>query len=231
MSSPSFATMRVRDLRLYLIRAGVAEKVVNQMLDKKELIAMAQSIVDTDLWWGNVHRMFCTVLIGLLVLVIIRYRHQIHNAIMSVADWVSDRLYPLRKRFRHLSEAYLRGSTLALCLHLLCLVADVYSMYLSCSSVATWILPHSSPMRQYLAPALYIPLSFPSSGGNRFDTSSFSLNVGPMVTLSIVRFITYRIHRYAQNVLRRSRRMQKSTLKDDQVPTHEDPVFELRKKR
>ena len=186
-----YSRMRVRDLKRYLLSIGISETEISQHLDKTELIKLATIHTNNNSSGVPIE---CLVLLMVAIgLCMYHSRKYMIDILNCVLDGVNSYLYPIRLKLPSIRYSWRKRQFIALLCLVISIVLDLFEIYVSMSTIASWIIPYGSKLRMYLAPTLPCTLSPNMLGKTRSQRDSFILssgvNVGPMLTIWISRYV------------------------------------------
>lgn len=200
-----YSSMRVRDLQRLLIKLGFVEKEVMSMLDKREIIDL---IEDYDR-----HKIHADFVSKFLIFVVgccsIYYCYIIYQYIFlnmePLWSWLEDWFYPFQLRIKFIRKSLKRRNILATFLLSCCLILDLYQSHIQMSTIAGWILPRSSYLRNFFAHTVSIPV-YPSMFMKK-QSDDVYMNVGPMITVGIIKFLKTKLENISASYFMKSHKV------------------------
>jgi hypothetical protein len=202
--------MRGKNLKRLLLKLGAEHSVTSKLLDKKELIALAISLItEEEATKSNAYKVkvayYVTIFLG-LVLFIFVIKDFLIAFVEGVTSFFAAELFLFKTKCRTMKMAVKHGKIIgkgisvficefmlvlmSSCLLgldkgllglLLSLACDLLVNAIQLSIVGSWVIPRSSFLRRYLISTFSLPMSPQQMLG--FGSSSFALDVGPMITL------------------------------------------------
>jgi hypothetical protein len=208
-AATDYSSMRARDLKRHLLRLGVQEAAVNGLLDKADLIALADAFMHQQKELEHQVRIVGVVLLIGVILWLYRIRHHIYNFIVGCVEWLKSYFYPIQLKIPSLRYAWRKRLLLAGAYLLLSIVIDLYISYVQLSVLSSWILPADSTINRFSArvPSMSVsPASLlAAQSGNATDSNSFSLNVGPVIALWVCRYTKSHLESVAAEIIMTSK--------------------------
>lgn len=181
------STLSVRQLKGMLQKEGAKPDIIAKILDKKELKLLAEAYINQHNCMIVGYCALLVIVVGLVIALAIHWRHVFLSVCDYFNSWLYSYIYPSILLLPSMKYAFRKRLFVGLFCLLICCSLDIYQAYVQISILLTWVLPNYSILRKFLAPTLYFPLS-PSLITSKIPTSA-SVNIGPMITLSICRFM------------------------------------------
>ncbi|KAJ1411117.1 hypothetical protein B484DRAFT_455691 [Ochromonadaceae sp. CCMP2298] len=243
--------MRARELRNMLVqKLGVDSSLIDGILDREELKEMASTILSLRLQEQynaqfQQHALIATAVVGALTILYF-LRHIILYFIVAIGNVLYTTYleinYKNTYKVKLISFSVKKRKPVGVVALLLSLVLEFLVMLLQLSTLLSWVVPRNHILRQFLPPSLSLPVSIdtvmgkggtgskskspsgPSGpSGMAESISSFSLDVGPMVTIMALKFIINKLDEYSASVVldylsdKESRRAGKASKEDRQA--------------
>jgi len=196
--------MRARELRNFLIQTlGIERSKVLKILDRKELKELAKNeltkriiLTQRDSFLLNIAKY--AGFLGVIFLLVI-FRVSIISFLFNVMDFIKG-IYGFRfqrkvNMMKICWEHFLFFPGFVLTLGI---ITEIFDFWIHLSVFLGWILPRTSRLRDFFAPMLYVPLSTPTNmwgkaDGHHNSDHQLGLNVGPMVTLWLTRWLSNKL--------------------------------------
>ena len=213
VSLQQLTELRSRELKKLLQhQLNVSNSVLSKIIDRKELRELAWNLLQNRRNKAFYEFIFQIFLYGIpttaILAAVIHYRKQLTQFFGNSLYTIYERLYTLRLA---------KKNSLWLCyvVIVLCILLDVVGSLLQMQTLLSWILP-SELLRKYKIPTLSFPVGStgPSSIASSFHESfnrlasssspssshstsrSYSLDVGPMITVYVIGFVTKKLSDY-----------------------------------
>lgn len=229
---PDVSNLSARKLRNLLLQdLRIDRDIVYKILDRKELKDLAESVLMSssyslcqDYWWSLV-MMVSTVFV--LVVTMAYFNEEIIKLIrFFTGGWINtDQMY---QRFRILRKCMKKNrAPVGVVAVFVAIILDIISFYIQLSAFLSWLVPYHWTIYRYLWFGLSLPVNASDIMGQymgarksqdawkrAFQSSSpssgaWTINAGPMLTLTAFRFIATKLDEYALKLLvqvRNSRR-------------------------
>jgi hypothetical protein len=204
-----FSEMRVRDLQRHLLKLGIDEAKVMGILDKKEMIELAEMYANHA---DQMAKITIIVIISLCISVLLLlwyYRSSILYVIGQICEWLRGYFYPIVSRIETIHKCVRLKLFIPIFLFQICLMLDLYELWIQLSVLLSWVVSHTSILRQYFPPVLSLHVSPHSMlknmnmASNNSFLSGYGINLGSMITLAIIKYIRSSIeNRAAKHILR-----------------------------
>lgn len=231
VSMPDISNYSARQLRKLLLQdLSIDRDVVNKILDRKELKDLAESIVFAN-QYGHCRDLFQGIaiktalyVVALILFLIFRdelwmvFRFLTGNFV-NVSQ-LEKRVFVLRKSIKKYR------SLLGACAIIISFILDGVALYIQASALLSWIVPYHWPIYRYLWFGIPLPINTSEvmsqyvgsrSGGNKNAWDSFvdvsdkkgnsgwTINAGPMLTLSALRYLATLMENFAARRLKQAR--------------------------
>lgn len=224
--------MRASDLRNMLIqKLGVSSSLVSRIIDKKELVHLMKNIL-LDRIEKQSHEQFqrhlyLTALIGVVILIVYLCRSLLKSVIYRIVNSLQSINYIAIKKVRLIGYNIRKREFIGALFLFISLLLECAMCYIQVCTILTWFISRDHPLRRYILPTISFPISSDkilsatkqSSRGslmlNQNDlnhgvstrsSSGFSIDVGPMITIALMRWLikscdnysASRIHHFVQ---------------------------------
>ena len=208
LSEEELLKLRARDLKSILYTLGFARDEVSRHIDKKELVGMILSSLHAQqaTQAADLSRQFIfkTSLFAILVIMVVFFHKHLLAALTFAMRYLWGEHWMFAEKFRLIRKCFRSRLPLAcLCLLLSCLIDAVIPL-INLSTLLSWFISSDSALRSFLFPSPYIPLS-PSTVLGR--GSSTGINIGPMLTLWVLKSMKSKLENVAaEGLLKRGGR-------------------------
>jgi hypothetical protein len=215
--------MRARELRNLLIqKLGVDPDLISRIIDREELKQMVTAIVYQKYQLQSreqfIHMSYKVAAVIGVVTILYLCRNIIWGCAVSIYEMVGESSYKSAKKFQLLvynakRKKYL--GTLALAVSLL---LELSVAWMQVAVMLSWILSRDHFLRRFMLPTLSFPVSantlVGAAGGKAVNKSSggsdgsigatlgsYSLDVGPMITIAALNFLINKLDNFAAGVV------------------------------
>lgn len=225
----NFSARKLRNLLLQDLR--IDRDIVYKILDRKELKDLAESVLMSssysqcqDYWWSLI---MTTSTVVVLVVTLAYFNEEVLKLVrFFTGGWINTDL--MHQRFRILRKCLKKNrSPIGVIAAVLAIILDVISFYIQLSAFLSWLVPYHWTIYRYLWFGISLPVNASDIMGqymgarksqdawkSAFQSSSpssgsWTINAGPMLTLTALRFISNKLDEYAVKMLvqvRNSRR-------------------------
>lgn len=188
------------------MKLGLSHEEVMKMLDKTELEATLARLTqhkarmemykEIESYWQEQLTLitgFCvenvyTIVVGLVVLLFIIFvpKNYITEFHIHVYDYFTGYIFPIKSKVKAIRKAWKYKLKYSFCCLVMAMMIELYEMAIHITMPLGWILPYSSPLRQFFPSTLYIPMSMKMI---KNDLPSYGMNIGPQITVMACRYI------------------------------------------
>lgn len=217
----SVETLRARELKNLLIqKLGVDPALIRKIVDRAELKEMVVSIVYEKFKEKSRAEYIAmsykvAIVVGVLTLVYFS-RDFILGCFVSIYEMLGESSYKSVKKSKLLMYNIKRWNYLAAMALLVSLMLELAVAWIQLSILLSWVISRDSIIRGFMLPTLSFPVSANTianvaSGKGLQNASqstsvagtlgSYSLDVGPMLTIMAINFIVGRLDNYAAGVV------------------------------
>lgn len=227
-----FDDMRASDLRNMLIqKLGVSSSLVSRIIDKKELVQLMKNILlDRIEKHSNEQfqrHMYLTALVGLAIFIVYLCRSLLKSVMYRILNSLQSINYIAVKKVRLIGYNIRKREVIGALFLFISLLLECAMCYIQVCTILTWFISRDHPLRRYILPTLSFPISsdklLPTSkqsnrgsllnqnnelnhGVSTSSSSGFSVDVGPMITIALMRWLinacdnysASRIHHFVQ---------------------------------
>lgn len=202
--------LRARDIKKILLSMGVDTTIVGRTIDKAELISLAmeafnkvQTVKATHDWYMQVAMvLLCLALVTLIMV----FRASIVNALIESCKYVWGELFLISTKMNLIQKSMKYGLLLATVALAIAIMIDIITPLINISTLLSWCVSSNSAIRRYFPPLLNIPLSANAIIGSGPKTG---INIGPMVSLWILRLIKRKCEEFGASCLIKARNVRR----------------------
>lgn len=224
--------MRASDLRNMLIqKLGVSSSLVSRIIDKKELVHLMKNVLLNRIEKQSNEQfqrhLYLTALVGVVILIVYLCRSLLKSVIYRIVNSLQSINYIAIKKVRLIGYNIRKREVIGALFLFISLLLECAMCYIQVCTILTWFISRDHPLRRYILPTISIPINSDkmlsatkqSSRGslmlnqNDFNhgvstssSSGFSIDVGPMITIALMRWLinacdnysASRIHHFVQ---------------------------------
>lgn len=210
-----FNDMRASDLRNMLIqKLGVSSSLVSRIIDKKELVQLMKNILlDRIEKQSNEQfqrHLYLTALVGLVILIVYLCRSLLKSVIYRILNSLQSINYIVVKKVRLIGYNIRKREVIGALFLFISLLLECTMCYIQVCTILTWFISRDHPLRRYILPILSFPISSDkvlsvakqnykgnlmlnhndlNHGVSTSSSSGFSIDVGPMITIALMRWL------------------------------------------